>query len=133
MASDITRFLTCPRPKSKSRCNEENLHDFIKNISLILYKFSSDDTATTSFTRTLPMSTYLVAFVISDFEYISDSLNGIRHRVFASPPKINNTQLALNNGMQLLSAIEEYLDINYSFPKMDQIAVPTFRSGGKLP
>lgn len=78
------------------------------------------------------MSTYLVAFTVSDLQHSSnkDIPNAFPHRVFARPADIGSTQLALQNGEKLLHALENYVGIKYSLPKMDQIAVPDFRLGG---
>lgn len=76
------------------------------------------------------MSTYLNAFVISDFPYRMNT-NEFKHRVFARPSQIETTYLALRDGERLLQVIPQYLNISYSMPKMDQIAIPNFKAGGK--
>lgn len=77
------------------------------------------------------MSTYLIALVVSDFAYISnvDISNGFRHRVFAATNKIQAADLALNDGVRVLKALEHYLQVNYTLPKMDQVALPAFEGG----
>lgn len=77
------------------------------------------------------MSTYLIAFVISDFQYKEKMTeNGFRHRVFAQPSEIENTRYALEEGERILDAMRDYLQVNFSLPKMDQIAIPQFSAGG---
>lgn len=56
-------------------------------------------------------------------------MNAFPHRVYASPAEVINTELALKDGPRILSAIENYLKTPYSFPKMDQIAIPDFNAG----
>lgn len=79
------------------------------------------------------MSTYLLAFVISDFHNITNfnaSRAAIPHRVFARSAVIESAKLALTFGEQALSKLEEYVAVNYTLPKMDQVAVPDFQFEG---
>lgn len=75
------------------------------------------------------MQTYLLAFVISDFDYISDPANN--QSVYAIPAAIANGDLdfALEAGVKVIKALEDYLQVNYSFPKLDQIGIPDFAAG----
>lgn len=95
--------------------------------------FSSDDTATTAFPETPLMPTYLVAFVISDLHNLSnhnEMYASFPQRVFARPAAIQSAQLALSFGAQAVSTLEEYLRINFTIPKMDQVAIPDFEHEG---
>lgn len=96
-----------------------------------MFAFSSDDTTTTTFAETPLMSTYLIALVISDFKSKSNinNLNGFRHRVFASAYNIDTVDLALKDGEQILNTFENYLQVNYTLTKMDQVALPAFNGG----
>ncbi len=98
---------------------------------LLYSNFSADGTATTSFLETPLMSSYLVAFVVSDLAYLSNTndTNVFRHRVYSRLSEIESTRLALNNSELILQAFEEYLQIPFSLPKMDLIAVPEHMSG----
>lgn len=98
-------------------------------ISCFIYSnYSVDDTATTSFLETPPMSTYLLAFIISDFPYRTNTNNPMvfRHRVYSPPSAVGMSRLGLQNAELLLHALERYLQLNFSLPKMDQVAVPGF-------
>lgn len=98
---------------------------------------SAGDTITTEFETTPLMSTYLIAFIVSDFkntETISNVGNEVtpfRHRVFAKPQEVNNTEYALAEGERILNAIADYVQTEFSIPKMDQAAIPQFSAGGK--
>lgn len=131
MANAITQYQICRKPEWKSEPSLPNPYKISKTFP---YIFSSDDTATTSFPETPRLSTYLIAFVISDLPFKSSGDNPavLPHRVFARPSEIETTLLALQDGIRLLSAIEDYLQVNYSLPKMDQVAIPNFKSGGKF-
>lgn len=80
------------------------------------------------------MSTYLIAFLVSDFEYKGNDAsvpNTIPHRVFTDKDNLNQTAYALSEGEKILNAIAGYVNVSYSLPKMDQAAIPDFRAGGK--
>lgn len=85
--------------------------------------FSIDDTATTAFAETPPMSTYLVAFVVSDLKSITNAPAEFTHRVFVQPKYIDAAEYALVHGDVLLNLMQDYLRVNYSLPKMDQVGV----------
>lgn len=86
----------------------------------------------TIFQVTEPVQTYLVAFIISDFEFSSSNDSSeIPHRVFAKPPSIdkNEEKSALSDGVKLLSKFQEHFKVSYIPPKMDQVALPDFDAG----
>lgn len=89
------------------------------------------DYVTTSFERTLPMQTYLVAFLVSDFTYIENNDETLRHRVYAKRQSIDagDAVYALENGELVLRKMEQHFGVNYSYSKMDQVAVPDFAAG----
>lgn len=94
--------------------------------------FSSDGTATTTFAETPLFSTYLVAFAVSNLSFKANTnrINALRQRVFAQPSLIESTALAVADGDRLLNAIADYVQVDYSLPKMDQIAMPGSGPGG---
>lgn len=89
--------------------------------------------ALTQFKTTPPTSTYLIAFLVSDFpNKESWSKNGFRHRVFAKPNGIESGTFAVHESEKILNAIGDYVQINFTLPKMDSAAIPDFRAGGKF-
>lgn len=77
------------------------------------------------------MHSYLVAFVISEFKYVEQRENQFSYRVYGRPEAIKNNEAnyALEIGAKVLKYQQEYFDIKYDLPKMDQLAVPDFAFG----
>lgn len=78
------------------------------------------------------MSTYLVAFIVSDFEYNyfnATSEFNMTQRIFTTNDTINRTSYALVEGITMLKAIQEYMQIPYDYPKLDHVAIPNTRAG----
>lgn len=84
----------------------------------------------TIFLQTPNMSTYLVAFVVSDYENNGNETFG----VWTRPNAINSTEFALKIGQETLKNLNNFTGIDYgesSTPKMkmDQISIPDFGAG----
>ncbi|XP_055847857.1 uncharacterized protein LOC129913294 [Episyrphus balteatus] len=82
---------------------------------------SNGEMTTTTFQETPVMSTYLIAFVVSNYEHISEFVNGIDHRVFFPPRSKDQGKKALKNAIASVTALENYLGIKYPLPKLDHI------------
>jgi len=82
------------------------------------------------FSPTPKMSTYLLAFIIGDFEYVeAKSRKGVQVRVFTTPGKKHQAKFALECAVKTLDFYEKYFDIAYPLPTLDMIAIPDFASG----
>lgn len=91
------------------------------------------------FEPTPKMSTYLLAFIVGDFEYIegrtrnhADSnaeKTGTLVRVFVNPGKKHQAKFALDTAIKCLEFYNEYFDIPYPLPVLDLIAIPDFSAG----
>ncbi|KAJ4447858.1 hypothetical protein ANN_09867 [Periplaneta americana] len=78
------------------------------------------------------MSTYLVAFMVSDFKYrISEPIPGtnVTFRIWARPDALQQTEFAGQVGPQVLHFYEQFFDVKYPLPKQDMVAIPDFSSG----
>lgn len=71
------------------------------------------------------MSTYLVAFIISDFSPVKVD----NFKVWAKPNAADQAKYALNIGMQGLDYLSKRFKQNYQISKMDMVAVPDFSAG----
>ncbi|XP_047452850.1 aminopeptidase N-like [Mugil cephalus] len=85
----------------------------------------------TVFERTEKMSTYLLAFIVSDYANVNNTLDGLLVRIFARRPAIAAGQgdYALSKTGPILKFFEEYFNSSYPLPKSDQIALPDFNAG----
>ncbi|XP_007567583.1 aminopeptidase N-like [Poecilia formosa] len=85
----------------------------------------------TVFERTEKMSTYLLAFIVSDYDFIQDTIDKVQIRIYARKPAITAGQgsYALNITGPILKFFEEYYNSTYPLPKSDQIAIPDFNAG----
>ncbi|XP_035779782.1 aminopeptidase N-like [Anopheles albimanus] len=75
--------------------------------------------------QSVPMSTYLVAFVVCDYVNIS---NG-NFSVWTRADAISSARYALSVGPKLLKFLEGFFHIDYPLPKLDMIALPDFSAG----
>ena len=82
------------------------------------------------FADTMKMSTYLVAFIVGEFEGSEPVMVGNAPlRVWAVPDKGHLGKFALQIGSFSLSFFSRYYDIPYPGNKLDLIAIPDFASG----
>uniref|UniRef100_A0A8D0HCZ6 Aminopeptidase n=1 Tax=Sphenodon punctatus TaxID=8508 RepID=A0A8D0HCZ6_SPHPU len=88
----------------------------------------------TTFNTTLKMSTYITAFVISEFDYITSSVRGNEIRIWARKEAIQNGffDYALNITGQLFSFLEDLFNISYPLSKTDLVALPGFIGIGAM-
>ncbi|KAJ8889457.1 hypothetical protein PR048_008956 [Dryococelus australis] len=77
--------------------------------------------------ETPPMSTYLLAFAISEFEQHSTTAGNMS--VWVRPGAGSQAEYALSVSQDLLTALEDFTASPYQLPKMDQLAVPDFSFG----
>jgi puromycin-sensitive aminopeptidase len=83
-----------------------------------------------SFSPTMKMSTYLVAFVIGPFEETAPvDVDGVPLRVVYPKGKGNLSDLALEAGAFALRFFSDYFAIPYPGEKLDMIAIPDFAFG----
>jgi puromycin-sensitive aminopeptidase len=149
-------------------CFDEPEHKAIFNISLIIsekhtaisntlpidIREHSSGYKIVSFAPTPRMSTYLLAFIIGEFEYVESkarvlpasdlswsgekargpdkSVGGetreIQVRVFTTPGKKHQAKFALEVAIKSLEFYNKYFDIPYPLPTLDLIAIPDFES-----
>lgn len=123
---------------------DEPAHKAIFEVSLIIPKYMTaiSNTIETQITEhnaelklvefepTPKMSTYILAFLVGEFEYVQGrSKDGVLVRVFTTPGKKQQAKFALNVGIKCLEFYNQYFGINYPLPVLDMIAIPDFAAG----
>ncbi|GBP46446.1 Aminopeptidase N [Eumeta japonica] len=77
------------------------------------------------YAESLPMSTYLVAFAVTDFGRSADG----NFAVWARREALPSAAYALEIGPKILRFLEDYYKIKFPLPKIDMIALPDFKAG----
>lgn len=82
------------------------------------------------FGETIPMSTYLVAFVVGPLVATPPlDVDGVELRAYTVPGKLELTEHALQAGAHALRFFADYFDIPYPGTKLDLLALPDFAAG----
>ena len=81
------------------------------------------------FATTPKMSTYLVAWVVGDFQCSKGKADGVPIRACATPDKVKLTQFALDAAKWNLKYYDRYFGIKYPMAKLDLVAIPDFEAG----
>ncbi|XP_042901838.1 aminopeptidase N [Parasteatoda tepidariorum] len=74
---------------------------------------------------TVRMSTYLLAFIVSDFV----KKEAPNFSVWSRESVIDTTAYALDVGPKILKFYDTFFNISYPLPKMDMVAIPDFSAG----
>ena len=83
-----------------------------------------------TFAETPVMSTYLLAFMVGEFESIeAQAPGGTLVRIWTTPGKREQGRFALETAVRLLDFFNDYFGIPYPLPKLDHIAAPDFAAG----
>lgn len=88
----------------------------------------------THFERSVDMSTYLVAYVLSDFQSLETSYKSKDNvtkpiKIWTRPELIGKAKYALAITPKLLDYYEDVFGVPYALDKLDLIAIPDFSSG----
>ncbi|KAG6104992.1 hypothetical protein E4U31_001675 [Claviceps sp. LM219 group G6] len=76
------------------------------------------------------MSTYLVAFIVGELNYVESTKFRVPVRVYAPPGQnIEHGRFSLNLAVKTLEFYEKVFGIEFPLPKMDQVAIPDFAQG----
>ena len=84
---------------------------------------------TVHFSTSPKMSSYLVAVIVGNFEYIEGESDGIPVRVWTSPGKKELGRFALAAAEFNLSYYDRYFGIKYPYGKLDLIGLADFSAG----
>ncbi|XP_075550023.1 endoplasmic reticulum aminopeptidase 1-like isoform X2 [Dermacentor variabilis] len=81
------------------------------------------------FERSLRMSTYLVAFVICDYEALTSQLGAVQLRVLVPKEQSAQGHFALTMMKRSLDFFDDFFSIPYPMSKLDLVGVPDFGPG----
>lgn len=82
------------------------------------------------FERTVPMSTYVIGFVVCDFTTITTkSKHGIVIRAVVPTEQESNGRYALESASKVITYFDDFFKIPYPLKKLDLIVVPDFSAG----
>ena len=84
---------------------------------------------TLKFLTTPKMSSYLIAFLVGDFQCSSGEQDGVAIRVCATPDKVALTPYGLDVAKYVLHYYNNYFGIPYPLKKLDLIGLPDFEAG----
>ncbi|XP_039306626.1 uncharacterized protein LOC105193936 [Solenopsis invicta] len=79
--------------------------------------------------QSLEMSTYLVAFVVSQFKFLKNSTPSLDFKAWSKPSTYKQADYALTTGVKILQHFATKFESEYQLPKMDMVAVPDFAAG----
>nr|AAG48733.1 puromycin-sensitive aminopeptidase [Drosophila melanogaster] len=102
----------------------------LSNMPVIKEDSLPDGLRRVRFDRTPIMSTYLVAVVVGEYDYVEGkSDDGVLVRVFTPVGKREQGTFALEVATKVLPYYQDYFNIAYPLPKMDLIAISDFSAG----
>jgi len=102
----------------------------ISNMPEVSSTLRTDGFRVIMFDTTPIMSTYLLAFVVGEFDLVEGNTpEGVHVRVFTPPGKKEQGSFALEVCIKSLSFFSQYFGIPYPLKKMDCIAIPDFAAG----
>uniref|UniRef100_A0A7S3P4T9 Aminopeptidase n=1 Tax=Amphora coffeiformis TaxID=265554 RepID=A0A7S3P4T9_9STRA len=84
-----------------------------------------------SFMATPKMSTYLLAFLVGEFDAVSQLTphTGVLVTVYTPPGKSTSGTFALQAACKSLEAYNDFFATPYPLPKLDLVAIPAFAAG----
>ncbi|XP_069118201.1 endoplasmic reticulum aminopeptidase 2-like [Argopecten irradians] len=100
------------------------------NMPLQTSKEFKKDLFVDTFQQTVDMSTYLVAFVVCDYDSVTGiTSQGTQVSVYAPSHQISQATFALETAIKVLNFYNRLFGINYPLPKQDLVAIPDFAAG----
>ena len=107
--------------------------DCISNMPVLEQRTRAGSRVEYVFDRTPVMSTYLLAFIVGEFDFTSTrSANGVLTTVYTPRGKSALGAHALGVASKALTFFEEQFGSSYPLPKSDLLAIPDFAAGASV-
>ncbi|XP_040577104.1 glutamyl aminopeptidase isoform X1 [Lepeophtheirus salmonis] len=121
-----TYTITVVKPKEESYIALSNMP-----VSEIKEGYPSSEMTEVKFEKSVPMVTYLVVFMVSEYEYMEKAVEGFdtRFRVYGSELQMDKLEYALNVGVHVVAYYQSYFGLKFPLPKLDMAAIPEYPSG----
>ncbi|XP_008550321.1 glutamyl aminopeptidase [Microplitis demolitor] len=90
---------------------------------------------TVTFAKSVPMSTYLICFIVSDFVAVTapakklDGSKSLPISIYTRRAQKERASFALDIGVKIIEYYTQLFNIDYPLPKLDMAAIPDFVSG----
>lgn len=102
----------------------------VKSEKRIISKVSGGEKKAITFNTTPLMSTYLLAFIVGELNYVGSNQFRVPVRVYAPPDQdIELGRFSVDLAAKTLAFYEEKFDSKFPLPKMDMVAIPDFSAG----
>ena len=99
--------------------------DCLSNMPVKSRHSHSNKTQRVEFMDSPKMSTYLLAFLVGEFDYLqAQTKHGVLVKVYTPPGKVDSGTFALDCAVQALDAYDDFFGVPYPLPKLDMIAIP---------
>ncbi|TID29521.1 hypothetical protein CANINC_001916 [Pichia inconspicua] len=104
---------------------------FLSNMDVKSEEDIDSERKIVQFNKTPLMSTYLVAFIVGELNYIESEykFRDIPVRVYATPGYEEKGRYSVELAAKALEYYEQVFDIPYPLPKMDMVAIHDFSAG----
>lgn len=95
------------------------------------------DQVTVHFPETVPMSTYLVCFIVSDFKdsgvaMVDNMGKSLPVRIYSTPGQVQNTLFSKSAAAAVAKYYIDYFDIPYALPKLGKKRISHTRKVTRL-
>jgi len=108
----------------------ERMYTALSNMPVEKEVTRKDGLLVSHFEESVKMSTYLVAFIVSDYTSLNATTKrGIKVKVWAPKDQIMQARFAIQAAPKILDYYEEFFKVDFPLPKQDLIAIPDFAAG----